>query len=68
MERPKLGEDEDELLKFQEEFLASKAKPAATVVRKTEKRKSGETTRDVVQMDSKSSLINFFRFHGFFLS
>ena len=53
MERPKLGEDEDDLLKFQQEFLSSKATPAATVVRKGDKRKSGEPPRDVVHMDSK---------------
>jgi hypothetical protein len=53
MERPKLGEDEEDLLKLQREFLA-KGAPSATVVRKGDKRKSGdETARDVVSMDSK---------------
>lgn len=53
MERPKLGDDEDELLKFQREFLSSQATPSASVVRMGDKRKSGEATRDVVHMDSK---------------
>lgn len=53
MERPKLGEDEDDLLKIQRDFLSSKATPAATAVRKGDKRKSGEPTRDVVHMDSE---------------
>ena len=51
MERPKLCADEEELLKFQEEFLASKETPAATCVRIGEKRKSPE--RGIVHMDSK---------------
>ena len=66
MERPKLGEEEDDLLKIQQEFLSSKATPAATVVRKGDKRKSGEPPRDVVHMDSEfckivNKVFSFFR-------
>ncbi|KAK7469640.1 hypothetical protein BaRGS_00036369 [Batillaria attramentaria] len=52
MERPKRGEDEDELLQFQQEFLASKASPSVSVVKKADKRKPGDTDRDVVHMET----------------
>ncbi|XP_076441793.1 RNA polymerase II-associated protein 1-like [Babylonia areolata] len=52
MERSNLGNNEDELLKFQEEFMASKTKPAVSIIKKSEKRKSVDPPRDVVHMDT----------------
>jgi hypothetical protein len=58
--RPKPGETGDDLLKFQQEFLANQTKAAASIVRRGDKRKSEkhdegqnekETKRDIVQMD-----------------
>lgn len=58
--RPKPGETEDDLLKFQQEFLANQTKAAASIVKRGDKRKSEkhdevqnetETKRDIVQMD-----------------
>ena len=58
--RPKPGETEDDLLKFQREFLANQTKASASIVKKGDKRKSEkrdegqnekETKRDIVQMD-----------------
>lgn len=46
MDRPKHGEAEAELLKFQEEFLASKLPPSVTIVKKGDKRKTQENIRD----------------------
>ena len=40
--RPTSKETEDDLLKYQQDFLSAKATPAAKVVR-AEKRKSGDT-------------------------
>ena len=62
--RPSHGDTEEDLLRMQQEFLESKAKPAAALLRKPEKRRSDEavtarvddgglpdTGRDVVSMD-----------------
>lgn len=54
--RPKPGESEDDLLKFQQEFLANQTKAAAAVVKRGDKRKSedghqSEDKRDVVKME-----------------
>ena len=54
MERPKPGEDEDDLLKFQKEFLMSGSNSASSVsIKRPEKRRSDELkeTRDVVKME-----------------
>lgn len=61
--RPKPGESESDLLKFQNQFLASKASPAVKVVKKADKRRgdggSGverlplQHDRDVVSLDGK---------------
>ncbi|XP_072283926.1 RNA polymerase II-associated protein 1 [Pyxicephalus adspersus] len=61
LSRPKPGESEDDLLKFQSQFLAAGGPAAAKVVRKCDKRKGGEDTgretsgpseeRDVVSME-----------------
>ena len=63
--RPKPGDSEDDLLKFQKEFLANQTKAAATVVKRGDKRKSGnedgtqtEAKRDVVQMESMRKISN----------
>ena len=53
--RPKKGETEEDLLKFQQEFLNSGKSSAASVVKKTDKRKSdssGDGVRDQVTMES----------------
>lgn len=57
--RPKPGESEDDLLKFQQEFLANQTKAAAAVVKRGDKRKSedgsqSEDKRDVVKMEGLS--------------
>lgn len=53
--RPKPGETEDDLLKFQQEFLSKKEQSAASVVRKPDKRKTiqsiGCVEKDVVDID-----------------
>ena len=52
--RPKKGETEEDLLKFQQEFLNSGKSSAASVVKKTDKRKSdssGDGVRDQVKME-----------------
>ncbi|XP_015284993.1 PREDICTED: RNA polymerase II-associated protein 1 [Gekko japonicus] len=60
--RPKPGESEADLLKFQNQFLASKASPAVKVVKKADKRRGDEGSgveerlplqhdRDVVSLD-----------------
>ena len=43
LKRPSKQDTEEDLLRFQEEFLASKTAPSVSVIRKPEKRKSGET-------------------------
>lgn len=64
--RPKPGETEDDLLKFQQEFLANQTNAAASIVKRGDKRKSEkhdegqnekETKRDIVQMDALPSEI-----------
>ncbi|XP_060076312.1 RNA polymerase II-associated protein 1-like [Ylistrum balloti] len=46
--RPKPGDTEEDLLKFQKEFMANQEKPAVTVVKRPDKRKSSssEDTQD----------------------
>ncbi|XP_071163795.1 RNA polymerase II-associated protein 1-like [Mytilus edulis] len=58
--RPKPGDSEDDLLKFQQEFLANQTKAAAAVVKRGDKRKSedgsqSEDNRDVVKMEGLPS-------------
>ncbi|KAK3093836.1 hypothetical protein FSP39_020762 [Pinctada imbricata] len=54
--RPKPGESEEDLLRFQQEFLASQKSSSASIVKRPDKRKSdesntdGKTDRDVVQI------------------
>ncbi|XP_022334117.2 RNA polymerase II-associated protein 1-like isoform X2 [Crassostrea virginica] len=55
IKRPKPGESEDDLLKFQQEFLAKQEKSAASVVKKPDKRKTehsaGTIEKDVVEIE-----------------
>ncbi len=59
LKRPSASETEDDLLKFQKQFLESKAAPSVQVIRKTEKRKPDDasatgqepTGKDVVSME-----------------
>ena len=58
--RPSKDDTEEDLLRFQAEFLASKTAPAVSVLKKPEKRKSDEektkqqhTERDVVSLGGK---------------
>lgn len=57
--RPKPGESEDDLLKFQQEFLAKQEKSAVSVVKKPDKRKTTESSvpvdKDVVNIEGKQS-------------
>ncbi|CAH1790852.1 unnamed protein product, partial [Owenia fusiformis] len=54
--RPSKDDTEDDLLRYQEEFLRSKTKPSATVVKKPDKRKQDEAAseqghKDVVKLE-----------------
>lgn len=53
--RPKPGESEDDLLKFQQEFLAKQEKSAVSVVKKPDKRKTTQSSvpvdKDVVNLE-----------------
>ncbi|XP_046551211.1 RNA polymerase II-associated protein 1-like [Haliotis rubra] len=52
LKRPKAGESEDDLLKFQEEFLArNKSDPSASVKRADKRKPSSEDKKDVVKLD-----------------
>ena len=75
LRRPKPGDTEEDLLRYQEEFLASQSAPAASVTRKPGKRKpqedegeqSMETTdtqvqKDVVSLGGKNCFINEYEF------
>lgn len=54
--RPKLTEDDEELLKMQEMFLSSKHSPAATVVKNSKsQKKQASFKRDVVDMQQPFS-------------
>ncbi|XP_041353389.1 RNA polymerase II-associated protein 1-like isoform X2 [Gigantopelta aegis] len=57
--RPKKGETEEDLLKFQQEFLSSGKDSAANVVKRTDKRKpdSSGDARDQVQMEAFPSSV-----------
>ncbi|XP_068802040.1 RNA polymerase II-associated protein 1 isoform X4 [Struthio camelus] len=46
LSRPKPGESEADLLHFQNQFLAARASPAVKIVKKTDKRKGEEGSRD----------------------
>ena len=54
--RPKAGESEEDLLKFQQEFLRDKTRSSATVVASgDQKRKQTHgSARDIVQMEGKT--------------
>lgn len=51
--RPKANETEDDILRFQQEFLASGSKPSATVIKKraAPSPEVRDVVRDVVEMD-----------------
>ena len=61
LRRPKPGDTEEDLLRYQEEFLASKSSPAATVTKKRkpqdDKKNTGttkvQTQKDVVNLKGK---------------
>lgn len=58
--RPKPGDTEDDLLKFQKEFLANQTQSSVKVVKRGDKRKSDDgsqtdSKRDVVQMEGIST-------------
>jgi hypothetical protein len=48
--RPKTGESEEDLLKFQDEFLASQINPAALAVKALDTKRK-QPQRDVVSLD-----------------
>ena len=65
LRRPKPGDTEEDLLLYQEKFLASKSSPAATVTKKRkpqdDEKKSASTTnvqaqKDVVTLEGKVAL------------
>ncbi|XP_067681020.1 RNA polymerase II-associated protein 1-like [Haliotis asinina] len=52
LKRPKAGESEEDLLQFQEEFLArNKSDPSASVKRADKRKPSGDEKKDVVKLD-----------------
>ncbi|XP_064621420.1 RNA polymerase II-associated protein 1-like [Lineus longissimus] len=51
--RPKTGESEEDLLKFQEDFLANRINPAALAVKAGEAKRKYQPPRDVVSLDEK---------------
>lgn len=64
LSRPKPGESEADLLRFQNQFLAARASPAVKIVKKADKRKGKEgstdaerpslqDSKDVVMLDGK---------------
>ncbi|KAJ8308079.1 hypothetical protein KUTeg_012953 [Tegillarca granosa] len=62
--RPKPGESEDDLLKFQQEFLANQNTPSASIIKPVGKRKQDggqlnkqKDDKDIVQMDTLPSTI-----------
>ena len=56
MKRPSANDDEEELLQMQNEYLASKEKPSATVVRISRQ-------KDVVSLNGNFFLLFFFQNH-----
>ena len=52
LRRPKPGETEEDLIRYQEEFLASKSVPAATVTRKPGKRKPTQDDGEEQSMET----------------
>ena len=57
MQRPKRKENEDDLLRFQEQFLRQGADPSAKVQRVS--RDVTESTRDIVKLDETGSEYSF---------
>ena len=55
MQRPKRKENEDDLLRFQEQFLRQGADPSAKVQRVS--RDVTESTRDIVKLDETGKLL-----------
>ena len=49
--RPTAGETEEDLLRYQEEFLARKAHSAVTVVKKADKRKPAAESEEASKRD-----------------
>lgn len=77
LSRPKPGESEADLLRFQNQFLAARASPAVKIVKKADKRKGKEgstdaerpllqDSKDVVMLDGK--FVCFFELLILFLS
>lgn len=59
LKRPKPGESEDDLLKFQQEFLArNESDPSASVKRADKRKPSGDEKIDVVKLDGAYTKIN----------
>ena len=54
LKRPKPGEDEDDLLEFQKQFLAQKEKPSANVVKETG---DNQGKRDVVKLEGYFAIL-----------
>ena len=58
LRRPKASDSESDLLAFQEQFLASKEKPAVSLVGGREgKRRELSGERDVVQLEGERALL-----------
>ena len=66
IKRPSAQETEDDLLKFQEEFLASTSSPAATIAQRPAKRKPEEQCtisikKDVVTLTGMALILVVFK-------
>lgn len=58
LQRPKASDSESDLLAFQEQFLASKEKPAVSLVGgRGGKRKELPGERDIVQLEGERALL-----------
>ncbi|XP_025946809.1 RNA polymerase II-associated protein 1 isoform X7 [Apteryx rowi] len=55
LSRPKPGESEADLLHFQNQFLAARASPAVKIVKKADKRKGEEGSRDAERLPLQDS-------------
>ena len=59
LKRPKPGETEEDLLRFQEEFLASQAAPAAKLIKRDHKQKPNTKVSDAEKSDSRRDVVDF---------
>ena len=59
LRRPKPGDTEEDLLRYQEEFLASKSSPAATVTKKRKPQDDESKNTDTTKVQTQKDVVNF---------